>query len=239
VNLKGWAMKSRKGNPAFYVNAYCKTICLLFFSFISFSSFSIEGTKTSNQPIHEVKVPSKVIDNTKMELLNPILKSVVVPPTNHSTGKQTDKIEPVSHDTLNDMQSQIEFLKNEIEKLSIHIQKPIVNEPDNSMSFEVFTGILLASVALLVTILAAGIAIFSFFGYQKIISSTKEAAEKIAKKVAAETSINTTHEATKTELITLLQKGKFDSIINKAVEKVTFRGIIAPSDFDEEYEQNE
>jgi hypothetical protein len=120
-----------------------------------------------------------------------------------------------------------------ISNLEIKLSSTPTND-QKGMTFEVWTGILLACSALLLTIVAIGIALLSIFGYKKIVNTSTAAAEEIAKKVAMSTALDTTHEATTNELIRLLNNGDFNEIIREAVETISYRGIRSLSELDEQ-----
>jgi len=92
---------------------------------------------------------------------------------------------------------------------------------DNSHSngFEVWTGILLACVAILVTVLGVGVALLAFWGFRNI----KEASIK----ASTEESIKSS-ELIITEAI---QSGHFNDAINTVVEEVVYRGVMSEDDF--------
>ncbi|MEZ8059908.1 hypothetical protein [Vibrio splendidus] len=89
------------------------------------------------------------------------------------------------------------------------------------MGFEVWLGLTLASVTLIVTGLGVIIAILAFFGYSNI----KEAATAAAVK--------------KSELLVLnaIKDGQFNRVIYSAVERAVYRDILSENDFPEEEEQ--
>ncbi|MFL4368772.1 hypothetical protein [Enterobacter asburiae] len=111
-----------------------------------------------------------------------------------------------------------------------------VNKLDNSggMNFAVWTGILLAAVAIILTALGVVMAIFSFLGYKKIMNSVHDIAtsisENVAKEVAKEIAEDLTPGVTEGVLIKLFEEKRFDKVINQAVEKIIYRGIQLDND---------
>jgi hypothetical protein len=94
-------------------------------------------------------------------------------------------------------------------------------EKQRTPSWVEWIGILLASVAAIITTFGVFIAIFSFFGYKKIIDESKNVAEAKVEKTIPEL----LPEYTKRYLIELIEDGSFNEIIENSVAKVTFRGI--------------
>lgn len=90
---------------------------------------------------------------------------------------------------------------------------------DKGISFEVWTGILLACAALILTALGVGIAVFAIIGYKQTISQAKDIAKDVAI-CAAEADISARVDA-----------GDFDPIIMEAVDKIAFSNI-GQSDYD-------
>jgi hypothetical protein len=118
-----------------------------------------------------------------------------------------------------------------------HIERMLNNkniEIENGMSFEVWIGVVLACIAVLLTILGLGIGILSIFGYKKVIGSATSAAEAAAITKTVETVKEIASSATQEEIIKLIDKGSFDKIISHAVETVVYRGINPLEDFDKD-----
>lgn len=93
------------------------------------------------------------------------------------------------------------------------------------MNFAIWIGILLASITVILTVLGIAMAIFSFFGYKKIMSSAKDVATSISTTEATKITKSLAPTVTKNVLLKLIDEGKFDEIIENAVEEVTYRGI--------------
>jgi len=134
--------------------------------------------------------------------------------------KETDEQEPLT-----------QLQQQKINELEIK-----VNKIDNSggMNFAVWTGILLAAVAIILTALGVVMAIFSFLGYKKIMNSVHDIAtsisENVAKEVAKEIAEDLTPGVTEGVLIKLFEEKRFDKVINQAVEKIIYRGIQLDND---------
>jgi hypothetical protein len=108
--------------------------------------------------------------------------------------------------------------------------KNSVSSTENaSMDFAQWTGILLGSVAIILTVLGIVIAIFSFIGYQKVKDNT----EKVAKEVAEKSVIENIHKTTHDELLKVFSDNFLEKDEGKqvhkflldAVAKVVYRGI--------------
>ena len=124
---------------------------------------------------------------------------------------------------LTNLQKTINNQKDEIHSLKLLILN-IKN--DEKVSFAEWSGILLASVAIILTVLGLVIAVFSFFGYKKMINS----AEETARIKAEEIILSKIHETTESELIKLFEGNKLDQVLTNAAAKVIYRGIGRPSD---------
>lgn len=132
------------------------------------------------------------------------------------------------------MISTLSGLNKENKKLFMQIEdlKSKLLELEDSKSeikFVEWIGILLAAVSAIVTVLGVFIAIFSFFGYKKIVSSTTDLATTIATDISTRKVTEIAQEkvpaSVQDELIKLVDQGRFDNAIHDAVIKVTFRGV--------------
>ena len=118
-----------------------------------------------------------------------------------------------------------------------------LSNQNESMDYAQWSSIMLASVALILTVLGIVLAVFSFIGYQKVLDSAKTTATEVAGREV----VNKIHETTKSELENLFSKQAMsDSDSNEykklepirkflldAVAKVIYRGISL-----NEYESN-
>jgi hypothetical protein len=136
------------------------------------------------------------------------------------------------------LETRLEHQAQKIQKLEAELRS-VNSRRDDGMSFEVWAGLLLASSALLLTIIGIGIALLSVFGYRKLAKSSKEAAEKVSIKVARETSEATANKATAAELVRLLEAGKFDNVIREAIETISFRGVTGLDELEEGEQSSE
>lgn|GEM_PF-5865235 len=97
--------------------------------------------------------------------------------------------------------------------------------------------IVLAAVAVIITVLGVLMAILSIFGYtnikQESIKSSRETALSTVNSIAEEGLL----QATEKSLLTLMEKGRFDEIIQSSISSIAYRGISVKSDFLEEEEQ--
>ncbi|WP_144244125.1 hypothetical protein [Nitrincola sp. A-D6] len=128
------------------------------------------------------------------------------------------------YDVITELENTIQLQSEVIEELKMTLDARKTSQK-NEMSFEVWAGLLLASSALLLTIIGIGIALLSVFGYRKLVKKSKDVAEKISIKVARETSKATANEATAAELVRLLEAGNFDKVIREAIESISLRGV--------------
>ena len=126
--------------------------------------------------------------------------------------------------TIKVQDANIASLKSELSALQ--------KKSSNGMSFEVWTGILLACIALLLTVMGIGLGVLSFFGYKKILAKSAESAEQIAAQIAKLTSEATTHDVVREELFRLIEDNRFDDIIGLAVERFSYRGLTPLADLD-------
>ncbi|MBG6246239.1 hypothetical protein CS369_18495 [Candidatus Symbiopectobacterium sp. 'North America'] len=110
----------------------------------------------------------------------------------------------VLNSLVNDQKKQIQSMQDKIEN-------------SNGLNFAVWTGILLASVAVILTVLGIVMALFSFLGYKKMINSAQDAATKISTEKAPV--------VTESVLLKLIDQGNFYAVIFSVVQKVTYRGI--------------
>jgi hypothetical protein len=149
--------------------------------------------------------------------------------TLHATAEITDIESLISRLEQNEIEilSQRKEINHLRDELSYSLQ-----EKGSGMKFEVWAGLLLASSALLLTIVGVGIALLSIFGYKKIINISTTVAEDTARKISTETSFQMVPDATTRELIRLMDDKKFDPIISKAVEAFLYRGVTPFSDED-------
>ncbi|EOV9631362.1 hypothetical protein ACN5LM_002910, partial [Cronobacter dublinensis] len=121
----------------------------------------------------------------------------------------------VLNSLVNDQKQQISQMQEKIDKL----------EDSSGLNFAVWSGILLTSVAVILTALGIVMAVFSFFGYKKMINGAKEAATRISTEKASEVTEELVPNITETVLLKLLEEGKFDDLIFEGIEKVAYRGI--------------
>lgn len=115
---------------------------------------------------------------------------------------------------------------NEQKEKNINFEKKLdIIENSSGLNFAVWSGIILTSVAVLLTILGITIAVFSFFGYRKVMNSARDAAKQSSKIEASKVAERLAPKLTEQILLKLIEKGSFDKIIQQSIEKVTYRGI--------------
>lgn len=174
---------------------------LTFFIFSFVNNEALASNKiTSPQPAEKNHVDEKI--NVLPENPKPDFES-----------KEINELKLTS--LINSQKVEIEVMKNKIISL----------ENSSGMNFAVWTGILLASIAVILTVLGIAMAVFSFFGYKKIMASVKDVATTISATEAAIVSERLAPTVTEDVLLKLIEGRSFDKIIYEAVQKVTYRGI--------------
>lgn len=172
---------------------------LVFFTF----SFVNNEALASNKTVGPQPTENSHIDVTQ--------STKPVNPKTHSESKEITELTSL----INSQKVEIEVMRDKISSL----------ENSSGMNFAVWTGILLASVAVILTVLGIAMAVFSFFGYKKIMDSVKEVATTISTTEAAIVSERLAPTVTEGVLLKLIEGRSFDKIIFEAVQKVTYRGI--------------
>lgn len=108
----------------------------------------------------------------------------------------------------------------------MHIKADVKNlhSSDDNMGFSTWTGILLACVTVIVTVLGVVMAIISFVGYRNFRSSTEEAARQIshdvASEIAREEANNKITEVAKQEIARLIDEGQLKEQLESAVDLI-------------------
>lgn len=173
--------------------------------FLTFFIFSCTNNEAlaSNELINTQQSESKQADNNKN-----------ISNENITTYLESKKITELTS-LINSQKVEIEVMRNKVTSL----------ENSSGMNFAVWTGILLASVAVILTVLGIAMAVFSFFGYKKIMDSVKDVATTISTTEAAIVSERLAPTVTEDVLLKLIEGRSFDKIIYEAVQKVTYRGI--------------
>lgn len=175
------------------------------FFFLTFFIFSCASNEAlaSNKLINTQQSETKQADNNKN-----------ISNENITTYLESKKITELTS-LINSQKVEIEVMRNKVTSL----------ENSSGMNFAVWTGILLASVAVILTVLGIAMAVFSFFGYKKIMDSVKDVATTISTTEAAIVSERLAPTVTEDVLLKLIEGRSFDKIIYEAVQKVTYRGI--------------
>lgn len=176
---------------AFLIGAIC-----ISFSFLASVNYSY-AESLDNKPL--VANKSMIIADSHEEI-------------SRLTADHNQMKEQVNH--LNELvQSQDKTIKNISEQLA-HLRN------SESSGFEVWTGILLACVSLIVTGLGVIFAVFSIVGYKQFKDSAIEAATKIAKEI--------TPAATEKMFKEHVENGGFNEVIISAVDKIALSNIKDP-----------
>lgn len=121
-----------------------------------------------------------------------------------------------------DLETRIRSLEHQLG--DIHNYDKIV-EPlsvqKSKIDYSTWISFLLASVAIILTILGIVIAIFSFVGYQKVLASSKKIARKTAKEAVKQSINDTTYE----ELKYIFSEEGIDDDDNEAVRKFLLEAV--------------
>ncbi len=115
-------------------------------------------------------------------------------------------------------QNKIDSLTNELSEL----KKELSLEDKKGIGFEVWLGLILASVTLIVTGLGVIIAVLAFFGYSNIKKAATIGAVKKSESLVQ----------------SAIKDGQFNEVIYSAVERAVYRDILSEKDFPEENEGN-
>ena len=204
-------------------------LCLALTACQATSSITTTSSYIDKTQVNVTSLPQTSITNQKINSPSDLSRNNLEALRNTDNNEQNliTKFGNIEIDKkIEELEKLISSQKNEISNLKNKIAE---NSGDHSMTFAVWAGIILAAVAVLVTILGVCLAIFSFFGYRNIMTSaqsiaTEKASEK-ATEVATDVANNITPDATKQVLIRLIEDGKFNQIIRNEVETVTYRGI--------------
>lgn len=141
---------------------------------------------------------------------------------NKKMEKLLSKEKSIFNRKIDELESIIEMQSVAFDSLTADLNSRPVSD---GMSFEEWAGILLASVAIILTVLAVVIALVSFYGYRKIISSANEIATNKSIEIASCLVKEKIHETTKIELVNLFEGNKLDDFLLEAAGKVIYRGI--------------
>jgi hypothetical protein len=164
-------------------------------------------------------------------------------PKLESTQESIERVTLQLEERIKELSAQVTRLENS------KIEHSYRQEDEDRVDYAEISGILLASVAVILTTLGVVIAIFSFIGYAKIKTTTVNAAEEAARKVVL-TKINETVNA---ELIKVFSdenlnldrdegsksSSKIRKVISDAVAKVIYRDIYFKDDSSERGEETD
>ncbi|WP_061014800.1 hypothetical protein [Photobacterium leiognathi] len=113
-----------------------------------------------------------------------------------------------------------EKLLAEIIKNQNQINKNIKEKTSNDNNLSTWTSILLACVAIIVTVLGVIIAFISFFGFNNLKKTTLQIAEETSKEHATSTATSQVKSVATNEIKSLIDNGVFDSIISQKIDLV-------------------
>ncbi len=123
----------------------------------------------------------------------------------------------------------IEEQKKYIDQLEVSKAKALEEVQDltsknKGIDFSVWVSILLASVAVIVTVFGLMLAIISFVGYRNFKENTKEAAEKISEDTAADVARDEVNkqinEVAKSEIANLIDSGELKVHLESAIDAI-------------------
>ena len=139
--------------------------------------------------------------------------------------------------SVSNLESLIVEQNEVIESLQERLKIPENFEQEEGMTFEVWSGILLAVTALILGAVGIGIAVFSFIGYNELINKGVEKATTVATAISEEVAKDRVSEEvsskSREEIERLIDVGYFDTIINEIVQRFIYRGVLPGSDFGE------
>lgn len=190
----------------------------LILSFLSFPLHAVERNVASTSPSNETNThSSEVLTPSSIKRIDSLAKQMDVYKSESSA--ELKSLSAETNTTLTDLSNSIENISTQINNQNEKIDSNSKDKQANSlgMNFAVWTGILLACVTAIVTILGVGIAIGSIFGYKKIMSSATERASEVAKDALL-------HVAKK-EITEKIIAGEFNDLITEAVDRVAFGSI--------------
>lgn len=132
--------------------------------------------------------------------------------------------------------SELDSLKLDVKTLTSKVNK--LDSINNSLRTELkskqsdpygaWTSLLLACVAIIVTVLGVSVAVLAFWGFTNI------------KKASVSAAVVESIEKSEKEIEKAINSGQFNSVIERAIDRAVYRGILSESDFpNEEGGENE
>ena len=186
-------------------------------SFKVYSSDNLEGVKDQAQEQSTLKPNSEVsVNSSEKHFQDQVLISERV--LQIMLSNATSEKNQWAASTESKLLSEIESLRKEVRYLKEKTESyknDIDNKENSSSSFLISS--ILTGATLIITALAVGIALFSFYGYRKLLS--------VAEDKAQETAITKTREIIEERV----KQGQFDDTISDAIEMIAMRGIFDPS----------
>lgn len=125
---------------------------------------------------------------------------------------------------IKDLDTLISFQKETIYSLETELKILTTPPKDNGMKFEVWSGILLACVAIMVTVLSISIAALNFIGFKNVKTESLEIASLTASTIAPEVAEKVAKQ--------YFKERKFNDVIRQAVDQIAFSNIRADKDLD-------
>ncbi|MCH1924532.1 hypothetical protein L9G74_08285 [Shewanella sp. C32] len=204
-----------------YINHSMVVVTITLFSFIHpVNSYALDTKFISQNSNISTTLSSKKEEVQHINISEEVIleKLIELKSNNDYLLKENQELKKL-HDNNEVYQEELKRYKNS--ELTLQNELSNLRNRHDTPSWVEWIGILLACVAAIVTILGVFVAIFSFYGYKKIVDETKNIAEAKTEKTIPEL----LPELTKKELISLIEDGSFNDIIEEAVAKVTYRGI--------------
>ena len=127
-------------------------------------------------------------------------------------------------------------LQHELIK-SFQIHPKVKPEQKGAMTFEVWSGILLAASALIVGAVGIGIAVFTYIGYNELVDKATDRATKVAgdvaQKVAKASVGDEVSSNSRDALDNLIKEGHIDELLNEKLQRFMYRGVMPESNFED------
>jgi hypothetical protein len=194
-------------------------VCYIFFGVVH-ASTEVNPNKSINDTINESLITKYVLRLKTLEDKS-IQSEFIYKDLKDASTLIIAELDSIKNSDKNTQLSILNSTKNITELLKKY--DALIQE-EQGMSFEVWVGILLACVALIVTGLSFVIAILALWGYSNI----KKAATESATEAALKKSERLIEDA--------IASGHFKDLIYTATNEAIYRGILSVNDFPEESE---
>ena len=140
---------------------------------------------------------------------------------------QVEKRQVALDEEIKGLQEALELQTRKSETLQNKLEE--IGNFKSDLNFAAWAGMLLTVVAIILTVFGLVIAVFSFFGYSKIMSRAEEISAERSENVAERVTLERVHHTTKEELIRMFENEELDDFLTDAAAKVIYRGIEKPN----------